>query len=33
MAASPPHSLTANAIGYVGREALKEAAKEKGTYI
>ena len=34
MAASPsPHSLTYNAIGDVGREALEEAAKEKGTYI
>ena len=32
MAASPsPHSLYGNAIGDVGREALKEAAKEKGT--
>ena len=34
MAASPsPHSLYFNAIGDVGREALEEAAKEKGTYI
>ena len=34
MAAShSPHSLEHNAIGDVGREALKEAAKEKGTYI
>ena len=34
MAASPsPHSLSLNAIGRVGREALKEAAKEKGTKI
>ena len=34
MAASPsPHSLHDNAIGDVGREALKEAAKEKGTEI
>ena len=32
MAASPsPHSLLGNAIGDVGREALKEAAKETGT--
>ena len=34
MAASPsPHSLRHNAIGDVGRKALEEAAKEKGTYI
>ena len=38
MAASPsPHSLDFNAIGRVGREALREAlreaAKEKGTFI
>ena len=34
MAASPsPHSLRGNFIGDVGREALEEAAKEKGTTI
>ena len=34
MAASPsPHSLEDNAIGDVGREALEEAAKGKGTKI
>ena len=34
MATSPSaHSLWNNAIGDVGREALREAAKEKGTYI
>ena len=34
MATSPsPHSLQFNAIGDVGREALRETAKEKGTAI
>ena len=33
MAASPPYSLHGNAIGDVGREALKKTAKEKDMKI